>query len=132
MNMAASFPVIVNGRSFELRPLTVRERMKLANIHAERERMKAIELAKAMDARGREAIEFVASRAEEAERMSSFVMSCFSLDGAMAVLLLAARSHAEAEEIASMVEPAELGRFAAMCLNVAVASADGGSVGSGN
>lgn len=132
MNMAASFPVTVKGRTYELRPLTVRERMKLANIHVDRERTKAIDLARAMDAKGREAAEFVAARVDEAEKMSSFVMSCFSLEGAMSVLLLAARSHAEAEEIGSLVEPAEIGRIAAMCLNVAVASADGTDADSGN
>lgn len=132
MNMAASFPVTAGGRTFELRPLTVRERMKLANMHVDRERSKAIDLARAMDAKGREAAEFVAARVDDAERMSSFVMSCFTIDGAMAVLLMAARSHAEAEEIGSLLEPSEIGRIAALCLNVTLASADVSGDSSGN
>jgi len=132
MNLAASFPVTVAGRTYELRPLTVRERMRLVNMHVERERNKAIDLARAMEAKGREAAEFVADRVDEAERMSSFVMSCFTVEGAMAVLLIAAKSHAEAEEIGSLVEPAEIGRIAALCLNVTLASADGTGESSGN
>lgn len=132
MNMEAMIPVTVRGRMFELRPLTVRERMRLANHYVERERVKALEIVKATEARGREAADFVASRVDEAEKMSSFVLSCFSLEGAMAVILLAARTHAEAEEIGSLVEPAEIGRIAALCLNVRVASADDGGEDSGN
>lgn len=132
MNLAANFTVTAAGRTFELRPLTVRERMRLSNMHVERERAKAIDTARAMDAKGRDAAEFVAARVDEAERMSSFVMSVFTIEGAMSVLLMAARSHAEAEEIGALVEPAEIGRIAALCLNVRVASADGTEDGSGN
>jgi len=121
MNQVVPFGVDVGGRTIEVRPLTVRERMLLAERFAESERSKAIALSKSLSMPPKDAAEFVSARASEAERMSAFVMSLFTLEGAMAVLLKACASPSDAEAIGSALEPAAVGRIAARCLNIAVA-----------
>lgn len=124
MNLCAPFIENVAGREVELRPLTVRERMKVSNALIERERNKAIDIARTMETTGKAAVEFVSERVENAERISTLIMSCFTLEGAMAVILMAAKSPDDAEHLGSNLEPGELGRIATKCLNVSVGSSD--------
>ena len=128
MNNAAPFPVTVHGETVEVRPLTVRERMKLQNVLVENARGRALETARDCELKGREAAEFVSRAAEEAGKVSSLVMSCFTIEGALAVLYLACKSKEDAELVAS-IEPGEVGVVAARALNVTVGRADEGSSG---
>lgn len=120
MNLAASFEATAGGRSVRLRPLTVRERMAANNDLIERERRKAIELGKACGMSPREIAQAVGEAVSDAEKMSALVMWCFTLEGAMAILLLSCSTPEDAEHLGSSLEPAKLGAIAAKCLNVQI------------
>jgi hypothetical protein len=120
---AAPFYVMVGDRRCEVRPATVRERMKLANLLIENERNKAIDMARLCELTGREFAAFVAERVAEAEKMSSVVMWCFTVEGAMAVLYSCC-SREDADAIGTL-EPGEVGAAAARALNVNIGRADG-------
>jgi hypothetical protein len=120
MNLAASFEVTAGDRSVRLRPLTVRERMRLNNDLIERERRKAIELGKACGMAPREISQAVSEAVSDAEKMSALVMWCFTLEGAMAILLLSCAVPEDADYLGSNLEPAKLGAIAAKCLNVQI------------
>jgi len=108
MNLAASFEFHAGGTAYRFRPLTVRERIGLSNAIVERERRKAIALAKELDL-------------SEAEKVSSVVLSCFTLEGSLAVLRLAIVGElSDVDRIAEAVEPGELSVVAARCLNVEI------------
>lgn len=106
------------GREFWLRPLTVRERMGLVSAHVEREKANALGIVKATGISGKEAALFVAESVASAQRVSALVMDCFTLDGAIAVLRIAAERPEDAEDLAAMIEPGKLSVYAARCLNV--------------
>lgn len=93
------------GREFWLRPLTVRERMGLVSAHIERERNGALAIAKATGISGKDAAMFVAEAVASAQRVSALVMDCFTLEGAVAVLRVAAERPEDADELASSIEP---------------------------
>jgi hypothetical protein len=124
MNLAASFEVTAGDRSVRLRPLTVRERMRLNNDLIERERRKALELAKACGMSPKEIAQAVGEAVSGAEKMSALVMWCFTLEGAMAILLLSCATPEDAEHLGSNIEPAKLGAVAAKCLNVQIDTDD--------
>lgn len=121
MNLAANFEIHVANRPIRIRPLTVRERMALGNALVERERRKAVELAKDLGVAPKDALEVVRKAVSEAERISSLVLSCFTMEGAVAVLRIACQTVEDADEIASNMEPGDLGVLAARCLNVPIA-----------
>lgn len=106
------------GREFWLRPLTVRERMGLVSAHIERERNGALAIAKATGISGKDAAIFVAEAVASAQRVSALVMDCFTLEGAVAVLRVAAERPEDADELASSIEPGKISMYAARCLNV--------------
>jgi len=120
MNLAANFEIQTGSRTFRIRPLTVRERIALGNALVERERRKAIDLAKAIGVPPAETLEAVRKAVTEAERLSSLVLSCFTMEGAVAVMRIACETVDEADAIASSMEPGELGVLAARCLNVPI------------
>jgi hypothetical protein len=122
MKNSAPFYVTVGERRCEVRPATVRERMRLANLLIENERNKALETARLCELSGREFAAFVAERVAEAEKMSAVVMWCFTVEGAMAVLYSCC-SREDADEIGTL-EPGEVGAIAARALNVNVGRAD--------
>ena len=57
MNLAASFEFHAGGTAYRFRPLTVRERIGLSNAIVERERRKAVTLAKELELSGAERVE---------------------------------------------------------------------------
>lgn len=114
----APFEIVENGRTFKLRPLTVRERMGLVDAHVAYEREKAFSIVKASGLPTKDALHFVGEAVERAERVSAIVMDCFTLRGAMAVLRIALESDSEVDALASCVEPGRLSVLAAKCLNV--------------
>lgn len=114
----APFEIVENGRTFKLRPLTVRERMGLVDAHVAYEREKAFSIVKASGLPTKDALPFVGEAVERAERVSAIVMDCFTLRGAMAVLRVALESETDLEMLAASVEPGRLSVLAAKCLNV--------------
>lgn len=119
MNLCADFTVTCGGKEWTLKPLTVRQRIAYANLMSARAREKAIANAKAVGLKPSETAEMVASAVADAERLSSIVMSCWTIEGAMAVIRLAS-DEATAEALCELLEPAQLGVNAAKCLNVDV------------
>lgn len=119
MNLAAPFPVALSTGQVMLRPLTVRERLMIANNIIERARTKAVADGKACGLSGKDLAASVFECTAEADRVSSVVMSCFTMEGAMSILIMSAGAEI-AEQIGSEKEPAELGVIAAMCINVEV------------
>ena len=117
MNRSVPYSVAVSGRAIEFQPLTVRKRLALNNDLIERERKKAVAVASALGFVGREAAEFVAKAVADAEKMSSLVLSCFTFEGALAVIVCCVSAE-DAEWLGSNVEPSEVGLLAAGCLNV--------------
>lgn len=129
MELCADITVTVDGRDITLKPLTVRQRLALSNLLIKQERDKAIESARQMGLKPSEMAESVAAAVREADRMSSVVMSCWTLKGALAVLALASDAET-ADLIGERLEPSQLGVLAARCLNVDVSDAgDGAQVG---
>lgn len=120
MNFAATFEHHVGDEIFRFRPLTVRERIGLSNAIIEREKKKAIQLANELSLSGSEKIESVQKAIADAEKVSSVVMSCFTFDGCIAVLRLAAEDQKSIDRLAEVVEPGELSVIAARCLNVEI------------
>lgn len=121
MNLAASFEFHAGGTAYRFRPLTVRERIGLSNAIVERERRKAVALAKELELSGAERVEFVSRAVSEAEKVSSVVLSCFTLEGSLTVLRLSILGEvSDVDRIAEAVEPGELSVVAARCLNVEI------------
>ena len=119
MNLCAEITVLSDGREIKLKPLTVRQRLAYANTLVEREREKAIETGRAIGMKPSEIASHVAEAVSAAERMSSVVMSCWTLEGALSVIALASDERT-ADELGSTIEPGRLGVLAARCLNVDV------------
>lgn len=122
MNLVSTFEHQVGEEIFRFRPLTVRERIGLSNAIIERERRKTIQTANELSLSGPEKMESVAKAVAEAEKISAVVMSCFTFDGCLAVLRLAAEDQKSIDRLAEIVEPGELSVIAARCLNVEISS----------
>ena len=116
MNLSAPFPVIINGRSIELKPLTIRDRMAVSNLLSANASARSIALAKSLGLTSKDSADFVSLRIEEAEKMSSLIMSCFTIEGSSAILARACASVEDIEEIGSSIDPSALGNIAARCL----------------
>lgn len=118
--LASPFPVVVAGRTFTLRPLTMRERGRVANEAMVKARERAISLGEALGLKGADLFRAVSDSCSEAARVSSIVMNCFTMEGAIAVLAIASATAEDCEDLVSLADPATLGTLAARCLGVAL------------
>jgi hypothetical protein len=117
MNLSASFVSIIGGVEVTLRPLTVRERIALHNLHIERCRAKAAKDCDGLELTKSERAKFVAEATADAEGLGSFFMSI--LKPSMALEIVAKSIGMEAAEtLASRVSSVELGRVACRCMGV--------------
>lgn len=117
MNLSASFLSIIGGVEVELRPLTVRERIALHNLHIERCRAKAARDCDGIDFTRNERAKFVAEATADAEGLGSFFMSIFKPSMALEIVAKSVGMEA-AETLASRVSSVELGRVACRCMGV--------------
>lgn len=117
MNLCAEITVPCAGEEIKLKPLTVRQRLAYSNTLVERERQKAIDNGRAVGMKPAEIAVHVGEAVAAAERMSSVVMSCWTLEGALSVIRLASDERT-AELLGSSLEPGRLGVVAAQCLGV--------------
>lgn len=117
MRLEADIAISAGGREFILKPLTVRQRLSYANLYLERVRTRSIETARTLGLKPVEAAEFLTNALADAERMSTVVMSCWTLEGALAIVALSS-DQKTAEELGNLLEPSELGLAAARCMGV--------------
>lgn len=131
MKIAPWQVTLTDGTTATLRPVTVRERMALAEAFAEQEASRAASDARAASMKADEAARHIGDVRRKSRVASALVMDCFTFDGAMRVLSCAAPDSAEI--IASMSSPQDLPWLALEVLGVdtEAARADEGKSGNG-
>lgn len=112
-----------------IRPLTVRERIGLSQSMSDAAAGRAATDAKALGMGHAAALEAIARAREEAETASALVGRAFSLEGAMAILELAAR---DADSLAQSVEPKTLTALALAAIGIDLEEAERRAVEAGN
>ena len=112
-----------------IRPLTVRERIGLSQSMSDVAAGRAATDAKALGMGHAVALEAIARAREEAETASALVGRAFSLEGAMAILELAAR---DADSLAQSVEPKTLTALALAAIGIDLEEAERRAVEAGN
>lgn len=106
-----------DGRRFEVRPITVRQRLELQNLYVERERKRAAEDAKAASLAGPAAAEYVTEARRKADNLGALVMWGFTIDGILEILGKS-MGYEKAEELASAVDVKEASMIALAALGV--------------
>jgi len=119
---------LLDGSKATLRPLTVRERIAVADDYSETEARRAAADAKALGMPFSEALKHISESRRKARVASALIMDCFTHDGAMRVLRAGSD---DAERIASMIEPKDLSYLALECLGIDTEAATQGQPGNG-
>jgi len=118
MSLAAPRTIeLEDGRSFSVKPITVRQRLEIQNKYVERERKRAAADAAAAGMSGAEAAEYVTTARRQADNLGSLVMWGFTLDGILEILG-ASMGFEKAEELASSVDIKEASVIALAALGV--------------
>lgn len=105
----------VGGRSFTLRPLTVRERIAISETMADQAGRDVATDARAAGMAPAEALAAARKARDEARLASAVVMSCFTAAGALRVL---DRACEDASDLMASVEPQEATSLALAALGI--------------
>lgn len=116
MKVAPWMITLNDGTVAQLRPVTVRERIALAEAFAEKEVARAAGDGKASGLKPDEIARHVSDVRRKSRVASALIMDCFTFDGAMRVLECVAPE--SAERIASRIEPKDLPWLALEALGV--------------
>jgi 3-oxoacyl-[acyl-carrier-protein] synthase III len=118
MSLAATRRVeLDDGRVFDVKPITVRQRMVLQNRYVERERKRAADDAKAASLSGPAAAEYITDARRKADNLGALVLWAFSVDGILEILLEAVGGE-KAEEMVREIELKEASLIALAALGV--------------
>ena len=114
-----AWKVEAGGRSFEFRPLRVRERMRLSEELAEERAKSAAADAKLVGMSVSQSAEHVASERRKAMGSQQILLDCYTIRGALRVLAESAGGEA-AIAFADLVEPSMLTQVALESLGIDV------------
>jgi 3-oxoacyl-[acyl-carrier-protein] synthase III len=118
MSLAATKRVeLDDGRVFDVKPITVRQRLALQNRYVERERKRAADDAKAAGMSGSAAAEYITEARRKADNLGALVLWSFSVDGILEVLLESVGAE-KAEEMVREIEIKEASLIALAALGV--------------
>lgn len=118
MSLAATRRVeLDDGRAFDVKPITVRQRLALQNRYVERERKRAADDAKSAGLNGPAAAEYITEARRKADNLGALVLWAFSVDGILEILLESMGAE-KAEEFVREVELKEASLVALAALGV--------------
>lgn len=116
MKVAPWLVTLTDGTVAQVRPVTVRERIALAEAFAEKEAARAASDGKASGMKPDEIARHASDVRRKSRVASALIMDCFTYDGAMRVLECIAPE--SAERIGSLIEPKDLPWLALEALGV--------------